>query len=149
MTTVSVKFYNCCRSIMVCFCIIFLIFILNYWNLFFYQSITFFGMTQVVANLVIFLRQFANFIFSLNSWMILVNKVSNDRQCCITSYYEGKFVIFLMKIHIHFEQKGGLELSEKHQCEANKFWQAVKQVDHFSMIFKFYMQVLIEYFPNI
>ena len=33
---------------------------------------------------------------------------------------------------------------EKHQSsEANKFWRAAKQVSHFSIIFKFYMQFLL------
>ena len=49
-----------------------------------------------------------------------------------------------MKIQ-KFEQKGGLGLglSENCQSEANKFWQAVKQVSHYSMILIFYTQVLI------
>ena len=65
-------------------------------------------------------------------------------QCSISLYYGEKLMIFLWKFII-FEQKEmlGLEFSEKHQSELNKFWWIVKQVSYFSMIFKFYMQGLI------
>ena len=52
----------------------------------------------------------------------------------------GTFFLFL-----NFELKGvlGVGFFEKDQSEANKFWQAAEAGSHFSMIFKFYTQVLM------
>ena len=74
----------------------------------------------------------------------MFNKISNDGQCINTSYYEEKCMIFLWKF-INFEIKEvlGLGFSEKQQSEVNKFWQPAKQGSHFSMILKFYKQVLL------
>ena len=75
----------------------------------------------VVANLVLFLRQFANSIFSLNSQQILVNKVSNDRQCSITSCYEEKFKICMKIRKIWAKRSFRSRILEKKTSKANKF----------------------------
>ena len=40
-------------------------------------------------------RQFVNFHFLVQFSIDLINKLSNDRQCSITSYCEEKFMIFM------------------------------------------------------
>ena len=92
---------------------------------------------QVVTNLLFFLTQFQNSIFSLNSQQILVNKVSNVRQCSITSYYRDTFMFFFLWKFGNFEQEvvSGLGFLEKHLSEKNKYWQAQKQGSNFSIIF--------------
>ena len=72
-----------------------------------------------------------NYIFSINSQQILVNKVSNDRKCSITSYYYEKFMIF-MKIYIFLAKMS----FRSQKSEASTFWRAVKSVFHFKIIFK-------------
>ena len=69
--------------------------------------------TQIVANLVLFLRQFANSIFSLNSRQILVNKVSNDWQYNSISYYEEKFMIFYDNSEILSKKQFRFRIIEK------------------------------------
>ena len=56
-----------------------------------------------------------------------------------------KIYDFLKWKFINFEQKWvlGLGFSEKHHSRVNKYWRAMKHVSHFSIIFKFYMHVLI------
>ena len=64
--------------------------------------------SQLVTKRVIFFFPFLffawdnqwNSIFSFNSQQILVNKVSNDRKCSITSYYEDKLMIFYENLEI-------------------------------------------------
>ena len=55
--------------------------------------------TQVVANLVLFLKQFESSIYSRNSKHILMNNVPNDRQ----SYHVDNFMI-LTKVHKFWAQ---------------------------------------------
>ena len=58
-------------------------------------------------------------------------------------YYEEKFIIY-KKIEKYLVKTScrSLILPKKHQSEVDKFWQTVKEGSHFTMIFKFCMQLL-------
>ena len=59
-------------------------------------------------------------------------------------FFKEKCMIFYENSEILSKKEFfGLWFMEKHQSGVNKFWQAVKQGSHFSIIFNFYMQVLI------
>jgi len=93
---------------------------------------------QVVDNLVLFLRQFANSIFSLNSQQILVVKVSNDRQCSITLFYEQECIIFPWKFR-NFKARSCFRSSLKQTIFGvlrNNFPMGVKIYTHFLMLSK-------------
>ena len=87
------------------------------------------------------MRPFVNSFFSLNSQHILVNKILNDKQCGFTSYYE-KNVWFFMKIQ-KFWAKRFFKSWILGKTPVWIFLWVAKRGSHFSVIFKFYIYVLI------
>ena len=95
--------------------------------------------TQVVANLVLFLRQSMEFNFTTQ---ISISRMINK---AILHQIMMKNLWFFM-ITRKFRTKRSFRFhrfSEKHLSRANKCRRATKQVSSFLMVFKLYMKVLI------